>query len=193
MNTYMIELLKINKEDEFSEKKDKLKLEESEQSAYFSTLSDAIYFVQNNLNEATGSGKYNYISILGIPMGVVNANPVELYVFKHSSNTNSNDEVSKDDAVYRFLVDLKHVTITEAKPVIKLDLSKEEIQSTKEFVSDLKKNIEEKNYGRVKEMIDQKEYYVSNKINGFLDEVSKSLSSVDNTINHLFDIFNGKF
>lgn len=192
MNTYIIDLLKIINESS-EENKNVFKIEESKQSAYFSTLSDAVYFVQNNLNEVTGSGKYNYVSILGIPMGVINANPVELYLFKHSSNTNSNDEVSKNESVYKFLVDLKNVTITDIKPVIKLDLSKEEIQPTKEFISDLKKNIEEKDYGKIKEMIDQKEYFVSNKINGFLDEVSKSLSSIDDTVNHLFDIFNGKF
>lgn len=192
MNTYIIDLLKIINESS-EENKNVFKIEESKQSAYFSTLSDAVYFVQNNLNEVTGSGKYNYVSILGIPMGVINANPVELYLFKHSSNTNSNDEVSKNESVYKFLGDLKNVTITDIKPVIKLDLSKEEIQPTKEFISDLKKNIEEKDYGKIKEMIDQKEYFVSNKINGFLDEVSKSLSSIDDTVNHLFDIFNGKF
>lgn len=192
MNTYIIDLLKIINESS-EENKNVFKIEESKPSAYFSTLSDAVYFVQNNLNEVTGSGKYNYVSILGIPMGVINANPVELYLFKHSSNTNSNDEVSKNESVYKFLVDLKNVTITDIKPVIKLDLSKEEIQPTKEFISDLKKNIEEKDYGKIKEMIDQKEYFVSNKINGFLDEVSKSLSSIDDTVNHLFDIFNGKF
>ena len=192
MNTYIIDLLQIINESS-EENKNVFKIEESKQSAYFSTLSDAVYFVQNNLNEVTGSGKYNYVSILGIPMGVINANPVELYLFKHSSNTNSNDEVSKNESVYKFLGDLKNVTITDIKPVIKLDLSKEEIQPTKEFISDLKKNIEEKDYGKIKEMIDQKEYFVSNKINGFLDEVSKSLSSIDDTVNHLFDIFNGKF
>lgn len=192
MNTYIIDLLKIINESS-EENKNVFKIEESKPSAYFSTLSDAVYFVQNNLNEVTGSGKYNYVSILGIPMGVINANPVELYLFKHSSNTNSNDEVSKNESVYKFLGDLKNVTITDIKPVIKLDLSKEEIQPTKEFISDLKKNIEEKDYGKIKEMIDQKEYFVSNKINGFLDEVSKSLSSIDDTVNHLFDIFNGKF
>lgn len=192
MNTYIIDLLKIINESS-EENKNVFKIEESKPSAYFSTLSDAVYFVQNNLNEVTGSGKYNYVSILGIPMGVINANPVELYLFKHSSNTNSNDEVSKNESVYKFLEDLKNVTITDIKPVIKLDLSKEEIQPTKEFISDLKKNIEEKDYGKIKEMIDQKEYFVSNKINGFLDEVSKSLSSIDDTVNHLFDIFNGKF
>lgn len=192
MNTYIIDLLKIINESS-EENKNVFKIEESKQSAYFSTLSDAVYFVQNNLNEVTDSGKYNYVSILGIPMGVINANPVELYLFKHSSNTNSNDEVSKNESVYKFLGDLKNVTITDIKPVIKLDLSKEEIQPTKEFISDLKKNIEEKDYGKIKEMIDQKEYFVSNKINGFLDEVSKSLSSIDDTVNHLFDIFNGKF
>lgn len=192
MNTYIIDLLKIINESS-EENKNVFKIEESKQSAYFSTLSDAVYFVQNNLNEVTDSGKYNYVSILGIPMGVINANPVELYLFKHSSNTNSNDEVSKNESVYKFLGDLKNVTITDIKPVIKLDLSKEEIQPTKEFISDLKKNIEEKDYGKIKEMIDQKEYFVSNKINGFLDEVSKSLSLIDDTVNHLFDIFNGKF
>lgn len=189
MNTYIINLLKINEVD----KEETFKIEKSEQSTYFSILSDAIYFVQNNLNNIMEKGEYNYISIIGIPLGIMNATPVELYVFKYATETNSNSEISKNENVYKFLSKLHCITETETKPIIKLDLSKEEVLPTKEFISNLKKNIEEKNYGKVKEMIDQKEYSVSNKINGFLDDVSKSLNSVDETVNKLFDIFNGKF
>lgn len=187
MNTYIVNLMSIELVD------DSLKCTKSQQGAYFMNLSNAVYFVQNNMNCESIQKEYNYIAIIGMPTGTMNAIPTELYVFKPSLNTNSYDEVKKEDEVYQFAVKHYNVQISENKPVIKLDLSKEELIPTKEFVSSLKENIENKNYGKVKEMIDQKEMYVSNQINGFLNSVSSSLNSVDEAVNKLFDIFNGNF
>ncbi len=189
MNTYIVNLIKIAS----SEDETKFKCEKLQQGAYFFNLSDAVYFIQNNMNSDSIKKEYNYITVIGVPVGVINANPTELYVFEYSANANTYNEVSKEADVYKFLITVHHVEIVNEKPVIKLDLSKEEMLPTKEFVSTLKENIENKDYGKVKEMIEQKEAYVSNQINDFLNNVSDSLNAVDSTVNKLFDILNGNF
>ena len=187
MNTYIVNLMKIDTIE------DGLQCNKTQQGAYFMNLSDAVYFIQNKLNDDSVQNKFNYVVVLGIPMGQMNVIPTELYVFTPSVTTNSYDEVNKEASAFKFIAEYYKVQLTETKPVINLDLSKEELIPTKEFVSSLKENIENKDYGKVREMIEQKEATISSQINGFLENVANSLNSVDEAVNNLFDVFNGKF
>lgn len=207
MNTYILNIFKLEQIKENEEnfyKETKL-----DSDVYFFNLSDAIYFAQNNVTQLTDLDA-NYITITGIPTGTINNENTlkEFYVLEYVSETNSYNEIDKDNKIYQYLVSKNNIKIeTNSKPInvylgkdnynetptINVDLSKEEIMPTKEFVSSLKENLENKDYAKVKEMIEQKETYVSNEINGFLNKVTESFQSVDKTINQLFDVLNGKF
>lgn len=121
--------------------------------------------------------------------------PTRFLVFKYNKNSDGYDEVTDtNDEIYQLLANVKCCKfLINNKPKINLNLSKEEELSTKEFVDKLKENLDKKDYKKVKEMIDEKELSTSNKINAFVDDISNSFHQVDNAINKIFDVLNGKF
>ena len=166
-----------------------------EPNAYFYDLNEAIYAAEHNLGDVNECGSYNYITITGVESGLMYGEfePVEFYVYKYNDNDGYNEIVDKDDEIYKYLI--KHNSashITNQNSSIKLNLTKEEETSTKEFISSLKENFDKKDYGKVKQLIDTKEEIVSKKLDGFFDEVTNSFQQVDNSINKFLDIFNGK-
>lgn len=167
-----------------------------EQNAYFLNASDAIYAAEHNLGDVNEAGVYNYITIVALPIGQMYAHmePSEFYVFKYNEKDGGYNQITNtDDEIYKFLERSHYATyLTKEKPVINLNLSKEEEKDTKDFMSSLKENIDKKDYGKVKELIDKKEISLSNQVNEFLDDITDSFKQVDETINKFFDIFNGK-
>jgi hypothetical protein len=168
-----------------------------EKNAYFYNLGDAIYAVQRNMGDINEAGVYNYATILAYEVGQMYATcqPLEFYAYKYNRTIDGYEEIHKgEDEVYDMLVTICSASHLEAsKPVIELDLSKKEISQNQDFVNELKTNFDNKDYTKVKQMIESKEVEVSNSFNNFLDEVSESFKPVDDALNKFFDVLNGKF
>lgn len=170
-------------------------ISEGEYNAYFYNLTDAIYAAEYNLGDINESGAFNYITITCVESGVVysESHPSEFYVYKFNGNDGYEEVINKEDEIYKYLAIASNAThIINHTPYIKLNLTKEEEESTKQFVSSLKENMDKKDYQKVKQLIDAKEENVSKKFDNFFNEMNTSFQQVDASINKFFDIFNGK-
>lgn len=167
-----------------------------EPNAYFFNLSDAIYAAEHNLGDINEAGVYNYITIVALPIGQMYAHiePSEFYVFKYNEKEDGYIQITNnDDEIYKFLAKSHNATyLIKEKPIINMNLSKEEEKNTKDFINTLKENIDKKEYNKVKELIENKEVSVSNKLNDFFKDMTDSFKQVDETVNRFFDILNGK-
>lgn len=84
---------------------DKYELTIREENSYFLNLFDAQYSAKTNCYDINEAGVYNYVCIIGYPIGLVygNCEPTDFYLYKYNRETDYYDEVSSDEYVYKFV------------------------------------------------------------------------------------------
>ena len=174
MNLYIISTIKVEEKE----------IKNLTDYAYASSLTEAMYQIQNQMYEKAEN--YDLVSVREVPIGPIDVLPTDLKVFAKNTDMATFCELPQNSSRYK-LVSNKFNFIPSDKIV--LDLSKEEIIEEKNFATKLKENLDNQNYSEIKTMIDSKEKSFNTSFNDGMEELNTYFDKISDMVNKILDRF----
>jgi hypothetical protein len=168
MNLYIISKIKLKEN----------KLENLIDYAYASSLTEAMYQIQNQMYE--NSNDYDLVSVREVPIGLIDVVPSDIKVFAKNDEMTTFCELPQNSNKYKIIADNFNFVPSEK---IVLDLSKEEIIEEQNFASKLKENLDNQNYSEIKNMIDNKEKSFNSSFNDGMEELNTYFDKISDVVN----------